>query len=104
VICVSLQPEHNAPNSAGQCEKDAPLLQVGRWARFKKWASKITIAEAGTLFLTLAIAASTIIYTCVATKTLREIRSSFATCGAFIPSCSSDLGQLVLQWRLQLEV
>jgi len=39
------------------------LEHISRWARFKEWASKITVAEAGMLLLTLAIAGSSIAYT-----------------------------------------
>jgi flagellar hook-basal body complex protein FliE len=55
--------EKHARGSTGQCQKSAPLYQIARWDRFKEWASKITIAEAGMLLLTLVIAGSSIIYT-----------------------------------------
>ena len=55
--------EKHAPEGKGQCEKAAPLHQVTRWDRFKKWLSGITIGEVGMLILTGVIATSTYYYT-----------------------------------------
>jgi len=60
--------EKRAPESTGECEKSTSLHQVANWDRFKKWASKITVAEAGMLLLTFVIAGSSIVYTVYAQR------------------------------------
>lgn len=64
------------PKGTEQSNGPASLHEVSRMNRLKEWASKITIAEAGMLLLTIAIAWSSIVYTKYAKRQWRAMGES----------------------------
>jgi hypothetical protein len=65
---------NGGPKGTEQSDNPASLQQISRWSRFKKWFLKITVAEAGMLVLTLAIAASSVVYTKYAKRQWKVMR------------------------------
>jgi hypothetical protein len=55
--------EEEGPKGTEQGKEAATLNHISRLDRVKKWLSQITVAEAGMLLLTVAIAWSSIVYT-----------------------------------------
>ncbi len=65
-----------ASNRTVHSENATGLHDISSWGRFKEWFSKITIAEAGMLLLTLAIAVSSGIYTLYAKRQWKVMTES----------------------------
>jgi hypothetical protein len=63
------------PKGTEHGKNAATLNHVTRTARFKRWASEITIAEVGMFFLTVVIAVSTTCYTIYANKQWPDIHT-----------------------------
>lgn len=73
-VAHSAQSAANGPEGTEHGNNPATLHHPSRWARFKNWFLKITVAEAGMLLLTLAIAISSVVYTKYAKRQWKVMR------------------------------
>ncbi len=68
--------DESRARSAEHRKEATSLHHISRWARFCRWFKKITVAEVGMLILTVAIAASSIVYTIYAKRQWNVMRES----------------------------
>jgi hypothetical protein len=73
-IIHTAESDEEGPQGTEQSKETTTLNHTSRWNRTKKWLSQITVAEAGMLLLTVAIAGSSIVYTKYAKRQWRVMR------------------------------